>query len=174
MALWMEVDARSGVPIYVQLVEGVRRALEVGTLESGERLPTVRGLAGELGIAPNTVVKAYNELQRMGLIESWPGVGTIVVARSGEAVREQQLEAFYERFGSLVRDAVGSGSRRTSSGSGSTRSSSASTAGQSARRRTRDMLDCYRGAAAVPLQDSLRSETASSMCHRCTLYCVSV
>jgi GntR family transcriptional regulator len=109
MTLWMEVDSRSGVPIYVQLVEGVRRALEVGTLESGERLPTVRGLAGELGVAPNTVVKAYNELQRMGLIESRPGVGTVVVARSGEAVREQQLEAFYGRLESLVRDAVGLG-----------------------------------------------------------------
>ncbi len=109
MTLWMEVDARSGVPIYVQLVEGVRRALEVGTLESGERLPTVRGLAGELKVAPNTVVKAYNELQRMGLIESRPGVGTVVLTRSEEAVREQQLEAFYGRLGSLVRDAVGLG-----------------------------------------------------------------
>ena len=109
MALWLEVDARSGVPIYVQLVEGVRHALEVGTLGSGKKLPTVRGLAGELGVAPNTVVKAYNELQRMGLIESRPGVGTVVVARSGEAVREQQLEAFYGRLGSLVRDAVGLG-----------------------------------------------------------------
>ncbi len=109
MALWLEVDRRSGVPIYVQLVEGVRHALEVGALGSGKKLPTVRGLAGELGVAPNTVVKAYNELQRMGLIESRPGVGTVVVARSGEAVREQQLEAFYGRLGSLVRDAVGLG-----------------------------------------------------------------
>lgn len=93
MALWLEVDARSGVPIYVQLVEGVRHALEVGALGSGERLPTVRRLAGELRVAPNTVVKAYNELQRMGLIESRAGVGTVAVARSGEAVREQQLSS---------------------------------------------------------------------------------
>lgn len=109
MTLWLDVDTRSGVPIYVQLVDGVRHALEVGTLRSGERLPTVRALAGELRIAPNTVVKAYGELQRMGLIESRPGVGTVIVAESGHAVREQQIEALYARVGAVVRDAVGLG-----------------------------------------------------------------
>jgi GntR family transcriptional regulator len=109
VTLWLEVDQRSGVPIYVQLVDGVRHALRVGTLRSGDKLPTVRGLAEELTVAPNTVVKAYNELQRAGLIESRPGVGTVVVADSGGAVREQQVEALYERIGVLVRDAVGLG-----------------------------------------------------------------
>jgi GntR family transcriptional regulator len=97
------------VPIYVQLVEGVRHALEVGTLRPGERLPTVRALAAELMVAPNTVVKAYNELQRMGLIESRPGVGTAVVTGTGELVREQQIKSIYERLAVLVRDAVGLG-----------------------------------------------------------------
>jgi GntR family transcriptional regulator len=97
------------VPIYVQLVDGVWHALEVGTLRAGERLPTVRALAGELAVAPNTVVKAYNELQRMGVIESRPGVGTIVVAEVGEAVRERQIEDLYERLSVLVWDAVGLG-----------------------------------------------------------------
>jgi GntR family transcriptional regulator len=109
LTLWLEVDQRSGVPIYVQLVNGVSHALEVGTLRPGERLPTVRGLAEELTVAPNTVVKAYNELQRAGLIESRPGVGTVVVGDSGEAVREQQVGALHERIGVLVRDAVGLG-----------------------------------------------------------------
>ena len=107
MVLWLDVDPRSGVPIYVQLVERVRHALTVGTLRPGERLPTVRALAGELAVAPNTVVKAYNELQRAGLIESRPGVGTVVAGDLEEAVREQQEEALYERLGVLVRDAVG-------------------------------------------------------------------
>jgi GntR family transcriptional regulator len=83
--------------------------LEVGTLRPKERLPTVRKLAGELTIAPNTVVKAYNELQRMGLIQSRPGVGTVIVAEPGKAVREQQVEDLYQRLGVLVRDAVGLG-----------------------------------------------------------------
>jgi GntR family transcriptional regulator len=109
LALWLDVDPRSGVPIYVQLVEGVRHALAVGTLEPGERLPTVRALAKELTIAPNTVVKAYNELQRMGLIESRPGIGTVAVGDTEGAVREQQVEALHERIRVLVRDAVGLG-----------------------------------------------------------------
>ena len=109
MALWLEIDTSSGVPIYVQLVEGVKHALEVGTLRPADRLPTVRGLAEELTVAPNTVVKAYGELRRMGLIESRPGVGTVVAAGPEEAVREQQIEALYERLGVLVHDAVGLG-----------------------------------------------------------------
>ncbi len=109
MTLWLEVDPRSGVPIYLQIVEGVRHALAVGTLQPGERLPTVRRLARELMVAPNTVVKAYNELQRMGLIESRPGVGTAVVGNPEEAMREQRIEDLYERLDTLVRDAVGLG-----------------------------------------------------------------
>jgi GntR family transcriptional regulator len=79
----------------------------VGALQSGERLSTVLGLARELTIAPNPVVKAYNELQRMGLVESRPGVGTVMVGNPEEAVREQRIEDLCERLGTLVRDAVG-------------------------------------------------------------------
>ena len=109
MSIWLEVDPRSGVPIYLQLVEGVRHAIEVGTLGEGERLPTVRALAGELTVAPNTVVKAFNELQRMGLIESRPGVGTVVAQGIGEVAREARVEGLYERLEVLVRDAIGLG-----------------------------------------------------------------
>ena len=109
MALLMDVNTKSGVPIYVQLVDQVRRAVEVGSLGAGERLPTVRALAGDLGVAPNTVVKAYGELQREGFIESRPGVGTVVAAGAGEMSRGRQVEALYERLGRLVRDAAGLG-----------------------------------------------------------------
>ncbi len=81
----------------MQLVEEVKHALEVGTLRTGDRLPTVRRLASELTVAPNTVVKAYYELQRMGLIESRPGAGTVVVADAGKMIREQQIEDLYKR-----------------------------------------------------------------------------
>lgn len=109
MALWMDVNTKSGVPIYVQLVDQVRHAIEVGSLVAGERLPTVRALAGDLGVAPNTVVKAYGELQREGFIESRPGVGTVVAAGAGEMSRGRQVEALYERLGLLVRDSAGLG-----------------------------------------------------------------
>lgn len=109
VGIWIEVDTRSGVPIYVQIVEQVRRAVRVGGLRAGERLPTVRRLAGELAVAPNTVVRAYNELQRMGLVESRPGVGTVVAEGVEEAAREQRVEEAFERLRALVRDAAGLG-----------------------------------------------------------------
>ncbi len=107
VAMFLEVDPRGRVPIYVQLVEGVRHAIEVGTLREGERLPTVRALAQELTVAPNTVVKAYNELQREGWIQSRPGAGTVVAEGVGAAARKRKIEALYHRLASLVRDAVG-------------------------------------------------------------------
>lgn len=93
----------------MQIMDQIQHGLEVGSLKQGERLPTVRQLAGELSVAPNTVVKAYGELRRMGLLESRPGVGTVVVEGSGEEQRERQLQAFDERLRELVRDAAGLG-----------------------------------------------------------------
>ncbi|CAN5616832.1 GntR family transcriptional regulator [soil metagenome] len=108
-ALWLKVDTRSGVPIYVQIVDQVQHAVEVGSLEAGDRLPTVRALAKELTVAPNTIVKAYNELQRSGLIESRPGIGTVVTENVGDVARERRMEALNERLAVLARDAVGLG-----------------------------------------------------------------
>lgn len=109
MAVFVELDHRSGATIYAQIVDGVRHAIGAGALEAGESLPTVRALARELTVAPNTVVKAYNELQREGWIESRPGVGTVVARGVGETVREKNIEDLYARLGLLVRDAVGLG-----------------------------------------------------------------
>jgi GntR family transcriptional regulator len=105
-AVWIDVDVDSGVPIYVQIADQVRRAIEAGSLRSGERLPTVRRLARELSVAPNTIVKAYSELQRVGLVESRPGVGTVVTDGVEEVARERRVEEIFERSRVLVRDAV--------------------------------------------------------------------
>lgn len=105
MAMFFEVDGKSGVPIYVQLAAQVRRSVEVGGLAAGDKLPTVRALAGELSIAPNTIVKAYSELQREGFIESRPGVGTVVASGVEEISSEGRREAFGGRLREVVRDA---------------------------------------------------------------------
>jgi GntR family transcriptional regulator len=105
-AVWVDIDVHSGVPIYVQVADQVRRAIEAGSLRSGERLPTVRRLARELSVAPNTIVKAYSELQRVGLVESRPGVGTVVAEGVEEVARERRVEEIFERSRVLVRDAV--------------------------------------------------------------------
>jgi len=109
MAIWLAINQRSGVPIYLQLVEQIKHALEVGTLQPGEQLPTVRQLASELTIAPNTIVKAYNELQTLGLIESRPGAGTVVITNLDGTIRTQQIAALFERLRTLIRDAAGLG-----------------------------------------------------------------
>jgi GntR family transcriptional regulator len=105
LAIWLHVNIHSGVPLYVQLIEQVQHALEVGTLLPGETLPSVRELANELSIAPNTIAKAYNELQRMGLIESRAGKGTVVLGNIEGTVRAQQLAALIERLRAVVHDA---------------------------------------------------------------------
>jgi len=104
VAIWLHIDPRSGVPMYVQLIEQIKHALAVGTLLPGDSLPTVRELASELSVAPNTIVKAYNELQHMGLIESRAGKGTVVQGSAEETLRAQQQEALFERLNALVRD----------------------------------------------------------------------
>ncbi len=109
MAIWLDVNPRSGVPLYVQLVQQIKHAIEVGALQPGEQLPTVRQLATELTIAPNTIVKAYNELQDMDLIESRAGVGTVVSTTLDVSVHRQRIEQQFDRLHALVRDAASLG-----------------------------------------------------------------
>jgi GntR family transcriptional regulator len=79
------VDPRSGVPLYLQLIEQVKRAVALGTLASGEQLPTVKALAVDLTINPNTVARAYRELERDRVIETSPGRGSFVRADGAPA-----------------------------------------------------------------------------------------
>ena len=72
------LDARSGVAPYLQLIHQVRHALRLGLLREGDQLPTVKDVAGRLAINPNTVLKAYRELEYEGLAAARPGVGTFV------------------------------------------------------------------------------------------------
>src|SRR4051794_41621495 len=72
------LDGRSGVSPYLQIVHQVRHALRLGLLGEGDQLPTVKDAVGQLAINPNTVLKAYRELERDGLVSARPGVGTFV------------------------------------------------------------------------------------------------
>ena len=73
------LDDRSGVATYLQLVQQVRHALRVGLLAEGDQLPTAREVVASLAINPNTVLKAYRELEREGLVAGRPGLGTFVL-----------------------------------------------------------------------------------------------
>ena len=72
------LDSRSGVAPYLQLIQQVRQALRLGILREGDRLPTVKEVSGALAINPNTVLKAYRELEYEGVAAAKPGVGTFV------------------------------------------------------------------------------------------------
>ena len=73
------LDQTSGVPTYQQLVQQVHQSLQLGMLEPGDRLPTAQQVVASLAINPNTVLKAYRDLEREGLVRARPGLGTFVV-----------------------------------------------------------------------------------------------
>jgi GntR family transcriptional regulator len=75
------LDPASGVPTYVQLVQQVHQALQLGLLEPGDRLPTAQQVVAALAINPNTVLKAYRDLEREGLARARPGLGTFIVGQ---------------------------------------------------------------------------------------------
>lgn len=79
------LDTRSGVAPYMQIVGQVRQALLLGLLKEGDQLPTVKEVVAKVAINPNTVSKAYRELEHLGLVAAKPGVGTFVTRSLGEA-----------------------------------------------------------------------------------------
>ncbi len=74
----LRLEPQSGVSTYLQLVQQVRQAIQLGALREGDQLPTVKEVVAELAINPNTVLKAYRELEHEGLCTGRPGVGTFV------------------------------------------------------------------------------------------------
>src|SRR3990170_8187943 len=79
------LDGQSGVSPYLQLVRQVRHALRLGLLEEGDQLPTVKNVVADLAINPNTVLKAYRELEHEGLVAARAGVGTFVTRTLADA-----------------------------------------------------------------------------------------
>ena len=88
---FFSVDPHGGAPLYAQLTEQIKRAVAIGALSAGERLPTVKGLAHELKLNPNTVARVYRELERDGIIATAPGRGSFV--RENGAVGESRRAA---------------------------------------------------------------------------------
>jgi GntR family transcriptional regulator len=79
MVIDFQLDDRSGVATYLQLTQQVRHALRLGLLRPGDKLPTAKEVVAKLAINPNTVLKAYRELERDGLVGARPGIGTFIL-----------------------------------------------------------------------------------------------
>jgi GntR family transcriptional regulator len=83
LVIEFHLDSRSGVSPYLQIVQQVRQALRLGLIGEGDQLPTVKEVVAQLAINPNTVLKAYRELEHEGLASARPGVGTFITASLG-------------------------------------------------------------------------------------------
>lgn len=97
----LTIDLHSGVPVYRQLIDQVRGGIASGSLTAGDQLPTVRQLAVDLEINPNTVMRAYRELELGGLLETHQGTGTFIANKKLErnsAERDRQLAQMAGEF----------------------------------------------------------------------------
>jgi len=107
------VDPHTGVPIYLQLIEQVKRSVALGVLSPGERLPTVKQLATDLTINPNTVARAYRDLERDGVIETSVGRGSFVSQnRAGERAAAALADVASSTVDAAVREAKSMGLKR--------------------------------------------------------------
>jgi GntR family transcriptional regulator len=102
----LKINPASGVPIYLQLMEQVKHAIEIGALKPGDQLPAIRTLAEDLVMNPNTVARAYRDLQHEGVIELRHGSGAFVseraVPRSGDMHKAQSImQAAVDKLHSL-------------------------------------------------------------------------
>ncbi len=101
MTIKAHLDIKSGVPFYRQIIDQVKSAIATGQLGSGDRLPTVRQLAVDLSINPNTVSRAYTELELTGLVETQMGSGTFVGQKRVEqddVERRRMLDQICQEF----------------------------------------------------------------------------
>ncbi len=97
----IQIEPRKGVPLYFQIMEEIKHLLAAGQLAPGDRLPTVRQLAVDLAINPNTVAKAYDELRREGFLDVRQGIGTFVTRsrpQFSETARQKKLQTLCEAF----------------------------------------------------------------------------
>lgn len=109
----ISVDTRSRQPIYEQLCESIRRSILSGQIPPGSQLPSVRSLAGELAINPNTIQKAYAELERKGVISSLPGRGSFV-PDSIDGICTSERKQLLERLEKALVEARSAGVSRAS------------------------------------------------------------
>jgi GntR family transcriptional regulator len=104
--MFFAISAHNGVPIYEQIVRQVKFAVAAGLLAPGERVPSVRELARELVINPNTVARAYRELQTEGILETVRGTGLEIATGAGRLCADERLKLVRARLKEVFREAA--------------------------------------------------------------------
>lgn len=108
-AFAFRLDAHSGIPVYRQLIDQVQGAIAMGLLRPGDQLPTVRQVAVELEINPNTVLRAYREMEIRGLLDTQQGTGTFIAERPTEPARGERDRQLAQLAAEFVSRAGASG-----------------------------------------------------------------
>jgi GntR family transcriptional regulator len=108
-AFAFRLDAHSGVPVYRQLIDQVQAAVASGVLAAGDQLPTVRQVAVDLAINPNTVSRAYREMEIRGLLDTQQGTGTFVADRKVEYSKDERERMLGQLVGEFVSRAGAAG-----------------------------------------------------------------
>ena len=103
------LDPRTGVAPYRQLVDQVRQAVSLGMLRAGDRLPSVREVVTQITINPNTVHRAYRDLEHEGVVEGRPGLGTFVIASSPSPTSTETMQVLLDELHQWVTRARHSG-----------------------------------------------------------------
>lgn len=101
--LWLKIDFHSGIPVYRQITEAIKSDVISGRLPAGEAIPSIRELARDLNINPNTVARAYRELESAGLIYTRPGIGTFIYEKDQAQMEAQALETMREELRRVLR-----------------------------------------------------------------------
>ena len=98
----IHLNSRDSRPIYEQIMDNLRRLIISGGISPGERLPSVRELASQLAINPNTIQRAYRELENQGYLVTLPGKGTFVA--ENQSIREQRLAQLWKQLDQAVEE----------------------------------------------------------------------
>lgn len=104
--LHLHINPGSGLPIYLQIIEELKLLLAAGVLKGGDQLPSVRSLSVALRINPNTVAKAYTELEREGVTQTRRGEGTFVSGTQSDLGKKSQMEIITKKTDEFVRTAI--------------------------------------------------------------------
>lgn len=107
--MFFSIDVHSDVAIYLQLVRQVKFAVAAGTLRPGQLLPSVRVLSNQVALNPNTVARAFNQLQADGVIETLRGRGMVVCANAVEICRSERESVLSDRIGAVLGEAWNAG-----------------------------------------------------------------
>ncbi len=103
--MWFHVDPSDGLPIYMQIINQIKRATANGLLKAGDQLPSVREMAVQLTVNPNTISKAYQELERDGIIKTSRGIGTFVAEKEIKIVYEERTKEMMAAIDRLLVEA---------------------------------------------------------------------